>query len=450
MKYLRISNPGVTSYESIIMFGVGSSRGDENKIGQFSSGVKFANLLMLRSGISPIIYLGNLKLHFSFKKIKVDGKDFRQAVCHLSGKDENGVQIKRSIDLSYSLEFGDLDWKSNVYLALREYMTNCLDGSIESTGDYKNADVDIIDESFMRAKRGYTQVYIPLTPEVNNFVNILPEWFLHFNNKFNPTTEVLQKDKPGPAKIYHKGVLIRVMDNCGESCYDYNVKDLQLNESRTSDDWETRSQVAKTLSKPQNKHYLRNVLRQTSKNKTLFEASISHYTWQNYKDSLSQAYKEEFGENSVLCNVNTADHIKKKGFIPTVLDESFASVLRTIDNLQKDSKILSGAEVKGFNISQPTDLVIKVADDIWETFKYLNLTNNKEKPQVYCMWKNVDGESKVWGMYDDNKVYVDRDIAGIHLTQTLVEEISHHCSGENDGSRGLQDYAFLTIAKMIN
>lgn len=442
--YLRIMNPGTCDYRCFTLLGVSGSRGNEDKIGQFGSGAKFGTMALLRAGIKPTVCIGNLKMDFGFIPIVIDDRDFRQVSVKLQGK-LDGKQVNRTEEQSYTLEHGIYDWR-NLYMGLREYVSNAIDGSVENTGSYQSVIIDIVHD--VRVRAGYTQVFIPLTEDVRSFVSILGDWFLHFNKKHTPKSEVMEKDKPGPAKIYYRGVLIRTIGEM--SVFDYNVNHLTLDESRNSDEWSVRYSVAETLSKSHNKRYLKQVLRQTSEKKDLFEASISQYTWSSYREALADAFMEEFGEDAVICNEVTINHVEKKGFIPVLLNNDFMSVLRTVERLKTDTKVLDHAECQGFSVMAPTDSIINTSNKVWETFEYLELTNGKTKPQIKGMFSAMDGGKKTMGMYKDGIVYIDNNLGGVELTQTVIEEFVHHITGAGDLSRDIQDHAFLTIAKMIS
>lgn len=442
--YLRICNQGVCDYKMLTLLGASGSRGNSDKIGQFGSGAILGNLCLLRAGISPIIYSGNLKMEFRANPIMVDGKQFKQVEVYLSGKLPDGSNVRRKEPQSYTLEYGIYDWKQ-LFMGIREWISNAIDGSIENTSNYKDVVIDVVSEP--RARAGYTQVFIPYTEDVKSFVNIIPEWFLHFNKKSSPKSTIIEKDKPGPARIYYKGVLIRTIGE--NSLFDYNVNNLTLDESRNSDEWSCRSSVAEVLCRKENKAYLKRVLRETSKNKELFEASISQYTWSYYKEAIADAYSEEFGNNAVLVSEVTANHVSKKGFIPIMLNDGFASVLRTVERLRTDSKVLDHAECSGFEVFAATDFQLKEVDKVWGVFEYLNLTNGKSKPETKSIFKAMDGEKKLKGMYQNGVVYLDSHISGIELTQTVTEELMHHATNAGDLSRDLQEHCFLMISKLI-
>lgn len=443
-QWLRFCNQGLTDYQALTLLGCSTSRDDDRTIGSFGSGAKNSVCLLLRNDIKPVICIGNLKVEYTTKTVMVNNKPNDQIVAHLSGRMPDGSTVRRTEDQNMTTDFGIKDW-SDLNMACREFCANMLDGAITHTGTHKTAIVDIADSP--RCKAGHTQVFIPLTPEIKGFLKTLGERFLHFSDKYTLDMEILKKDKPGPCIVYHKGVKVKEVGT--NSVFDYNVSELKLDECRNCNSWDIHNSICKTLAKPVNKSYLKTVLRRTAEDSNLLESQISQYIWEYHKEELATAFEEEF-PGMVISSIQTIDHISKKGFEPIRLAAAFDAVLRTIDRLKTDSKILSKAETEGFVVSAPTDVVIKARDMVWDTLTYLDLTCGKEKPEVFCIFKPMSGETKLQGLCDGSKVFVDRDLGGIQLVQTMVEEVSHYCSGETDGSRGFQDYAFLAIAKLIS
>jgi hypothetical protein len=444
MFYLKIANPGVCDWESLLVLGVSGSRGNSEKIGKFGSGNIHFLLTMLRHDIQPIIYVGNLKIELTHKLVEITGKQFRQAVANISGKTPDGRQIKRTQDLSYTLEFGELDFR-DVNRGLIEVCSNALDGSVES-GNTHN-DIIISVEQTPRAKAGYTQVYIPYTDEVRKFYNNIGEYFLHFSDS-GSKVEILPKKEPGPCKVYCKGVFVR---NIGQnSVFDYNCNDLQINESRQSDEWEVRMAIANTLIKhPKN---LAQVIRETATNPELVESTISQYSFCYGKDKVAEAYKLAFGDETILCDANTMGFVANKGYIPAQLSENFAAVLRTVERIKKDSDVLNKAETSGFEVKAPTKEMMNVLDSTWSFFECLGMTNGKLKPKLQGMTKLMNpGGSILFGQYcpTNETVFINDSVGGEQLRNTMVHEVGHHISGAGDNTPAFTDCFVTAVCKLI-
>lgn len=159
-QFILIENIGVAAPESFTILGASNKSGTD-AIGQFGSGTKFGVLTCLRQSIYPIVYCGNLSLKFGTVPITFDGVEHQQLQVVLRGKDSNNKQINRKDNLSLVLRYGEIDWKTDIKLALREFVSNALDAV---GGDASKVRVVVTDDA-PRAKAGYTRVYIPATQE---------------------------------------------------------------------------------------------------------------------------------------------------------------------------------------------------------------------------------------------------------------------------------------------
>ena len=442
--YLRIMNPGTCDYRSFIMLGVSSSRDDGNAIGKFGSGIKMMTGLLLRHGIKPFVCIGNLRVEFDYKPTIIDKKEYRQIYINLSGK-LDGNPVRRSEDLSTTLEHGIYDW-DEIRMGLREAVSNALDACVKNGLSPDNVTIDLVENP--RAKKDHTQVFIPYTEEVAKFVRDIDKWFLHFREGYDESAEVLLKDSPGPTLIYHKGVFIRELHQ--QSIYDYNCNELELDESRNSDVWSCHKGMAQALAN--NQWALQNVLRKCDLDASYAESAISQYIWSRYKDAFEKAYFAEFGENAILCSRTTQEHVQAKGYSTVCLSNELAEVLKTVARLKKDRDILNGIEMDGFQAVDPTEEMLKNAQEVWNFFEYLNMTYGKEKPSIKGMKKKMEGNVTTRGQYDpSNKVvYINDELSGLTQKITMVHEIAHHISGATDLSHEFANLGFTAIAHVLS
>jgi hypothetical protein len=140
-----------------------------------------------------------------------------------------------------------------VALALREFVSNAIDRSIREHGDWRSVRIEIVDETRVRAKRGHTRVFLPLTPEVLDFYNALGKWFLHFSEPESLDKAILLKANRNlgdrkAAVIYRRGVRVREFESLEtESLFDYNLNDLTIDEARKASDWDVRHHCGQAL-----------------------------------------------------------------------------------------------------------------------------------------------------------------------------------------------------------
>src|ERR1019366_1788480 len=133
-----------------------------------------------------------------------------------------GGTSTRTDKLSWTTAYGEKDW-SNIDFALREYVSNALDAMMmqgipaEKAGAHVN--IAIVEDDEVRAKSGFTRVFVPANEAVRNFYAHLEAWFLHFSESDMLGQAILPKygrnittDKGIPlqrAVIFRRGVRVR-------------------------------------------------------------------------------------------------------------------------------------------------------------------------------------------------------------------------------------------------
>jgi len=232
--FLMIRNAGVVDFRSLTLIGASCTRftARPGTIGQFGSGFKLSIALLLRLGIRPVVCAGNLKMEFFSKAEYINGQTFNRVCVKYSGKDIDGTSKTATEDLGFVLEWGVQDW-TKPSMALREFVSNAIDGSIENGGSFSDVEFEVVPQP--RCKAGHTAVYLPFTPEVETMFRTVGTMFLHFGAPDLLKEKLLPKRNPAEDKvlIYKKGVLVAFVP--GKSVFDYNLGDeLTLDESRNA------------------------------------------------------------------------------------------------------------------------------------------------------------------------------------------------------------------------
>ena len=167
--FLKIENPGQAPIEGFTVLGVSlaSTSNNVGVIGTFGSGNKHAVAVLLRNELSPVVFAGTLKMEFSTRPQTVtDGiasKEFGRVVVKFGGTDPvTGASRSSTEDLGFVLNYGEKDW-SEVALALREFVSNSIDRSIRQNGDWSGVKIEVVSDAQVRAKAGFTRVFVPLT-----------------------------------------------------------------------------------------------------------------------------------------------------------------------------------------------------------------------------------------------------------------------------------------------
>jgi len=464
-----IQNPGVCPVEGFTVLGVSSSRGDDNCIGQFGSGNKHAVNLLLRNNLAPIVYCGGVKLDFHVKQDTMDDglakTKYGRVHCRMSGKSADGKSVKRDQDLRFALEYGALDW-DDLAMALREFVSNALDRTVREEEGFKDAleadrlQVTVVDA--MRAKAGYTRVYVELTPDVEKFYLELGKRFLHFSAPDDIDQTILPKSGRNlgaaqTAVIYRCGVFVREVSGSQASLFDYNLNNLSMDECRNVGDWSVREAATKAL-RDSDAPTLEKLFRSLAAGADTWESnfdrtSIQVESWRDTpekcaarKTKWQEGWKRAMG-SAVVCDRGNAEQVSmvhKKGYRAAAIDGSWAEAAESND-IPVANDYLTPAEKRGQDIIEPSPAAREALDTVWGWIELCHMTDLVEKPDVKCFRTIVDAASVLSGYYEDNVVYLsDMHASAVSdaLLQTVLEECAHHITKSNDGSRDLQSWAF--------
>lgn len=481
--YLKIENPGVVPPEAITTLGV--SMADTAKtpgvIGQFGSGSKHSIALLLRNEIAPIVYAGTLKLEFSTRPQVVSDtqatKHFERVMVKYGGTDPvTGSSRSATEDLGFVLDFGKLDW-DDVAMALREFVSNAIDRSIRETGDWSGVSIEVVGDNQVRAKAGYTRVFVPLTPKVLQFHVDLGKWFLHFSEPDSLGKNILPKKNRNlgdrkAAVIYRRGVRVREFESSDtESLFDYNLDDLKIDESRKASDWDVKHHSGKALANADAKTLAILFDRLLNSDRMAWEFGFDLYALQpaygedaeiitRREKAWQLAFASIAGDDAVLTAKGSVGQLERKGYKPVVAPENLISAA-SLYGVQTASKVLSSDEMSGREVGEATPDAQAAVDYVWRLIEKIGLTNGKEKPPVRSFHSILDGGTMLNGYYRDGVVYIHRDLGDAgsvvggqaalsdRLLKVTLEEVAHYATnGATDNSRDFQDYVLEVAVKL--
>lgn len=458
--YLRIRNRGVADHRAFTMIGVSTTRYSQRDgtVGQFGSGSKNAIALLLRNGIRPIITTGNLKLEFFTKPEHINGITFNRVCVKYTGTDVDDSTKNRTEDLGFVLEWGVQDW-TEPSMAVREFVANAIDGSIEAGLDHTDVDFEVVDKP--RAKADHTAVFLPYTQEIEEVYRSLGTMFLHFGAPDLLKQKLLPKRNPGEEKvlIYKQGVLVSYLH--GNSVFDYNLgSELSLDESRNAHEWDVKYAVSHAL-RDAPPDMLATVIKAVLADKETWEAKLdtSYLTTNTYGDgsirerrikAFQTAWKAVVGEKGVVTtgSVSLSSFVKNKGFTPVKVESpTWFTVLESYD-IPSETKILSKEEQEGKITQDATPEMLASVDKVWGVLEGLNLTKGKVKPGCRAFYCIMDGGAQTRGYYlpNDDKIFVHKDlVTSFLLDKVVLEEIVHYVTESEDGSRDIQDFLFRAV-----
>lgn len=510
--YLKIENTGVAAPESFTLLGASTKdQSNSRVIGKFGSGCNHSINLCLRNSLNPIVFCGQLKLDFGTRRERInDGisiKEFDRVFVKFSGKDRYGKSKTNTEELGYTLNYGSTDW-SGVELALREFVSNAIDRAIEegeystnikwsdnkglsyeqrknpskeileelsshmaeyrkTAKEWENVIIEVVNPNQVRAKSDTTRVFIPLNERVLNFKENLGKWFLHFSEPHLLTQTIFPKlarnfDQRKTAVIYRRGVRVREFQSSETpSLFDYNLEQLELDESRNVDDWRVQHFAARALADGPKSALVR-----------LFESFTGGQKyWEHTFDSYGlepksfdadeivkkrqkkwvESFESVMGEKSVLSTGSVSSRVvKQKGYNVIEVPEAFVSAAQKY-GVRTPETVLSQDDLDGRNVIDIDSETQEVVNKVWEILVSLSLTKNKEIPPAYGFEYIMEGGTMVNGFYRDGAIYINRNSFGnsSRTYQIVLEELAHYVTGSTDLSRDFQDYAFLVGAQLI-
>ena len=420
--YLLIENPGEINLDALTILGVSTSRGDEDKIGQFGSGAKMGVLLLMRKGASPTIYSGTTKVEFQSSPAMIDAHIFNKVKCSVGGK---------SRDMGFALEYGAIDWNDS-WMALREFISNAIDSS-----SFDDVRIELREDT--RAKSGVTRVFIPLIPEISAHFNTLKDRFLHFS--YQDKVEVLSKPNLSPCKVYRKGVFVRELTHM--SLYDYNSPSLEVDECRNCDNWKAEYHIFDRMLGKLNATQWRPLLENLEAriNPYTIEVSAPEYYVKVYP-ALLEAYGGLFG-SIPICKPIIYESVKDKS--PFYICDGFIFNALKKGGIKTHEDYLSKAENEGGSLCQPTGIMIDTFERCCSFLENLGL--RFEKPQLSGFSSISNNATIKAGYYADGTVFINMNREG--ACDVMLEELGHHITQASDCSIDMQRFGLeLAVRSM--
>lgn len=465
---LLIQNPGEAPVESFTLLGVSTTRdcGVAGVIGQFGSGSKHAINVLLRAGLQVIVYCGRTRMEFLTREDQVSDGLVTKSVQRVYV--QFGGTSTKKVDLGWVLDFGAVDW-TEIGMALREFISNALDRTVrEEAGQFEGAlregrlAVRKVPSTEVRAKTGYTRVFVTCNEQVEQYLEELPKRFLHFSDRPGDVKRKLlpkasRNLTPGSqtAMIYREGVFVRELrEQKTGSLYDYNFRgsEIEIDESRNSSEYAVRAACAKAMGYAETEELVP-VFRSLTAMEDTFEAALDPYylggpLWETpaeeQKQNWQKAWEAVAGE-SVMCDptAEQATLVRRKGKeAQTVKSTAWTQTAQRF-GIETSAQVLTTLEVKGQESCPVTDAALKAVETVWGWITCLGMSGGKEMPKVACYRDLTNAEADQMGFYKDDTVHIREDIASgdnKYLTKTALEECVHHVTGAGDNSRDIQNF----------
>jgi len=468
MKYIKVTNyVSNVNRLSLEKLGMSTKRDNDQTIGQFGSGIKFAPIAAIRKGMRWAFTGEDSKGNYVLEYIIKDDEGIPSVFYKYQDYEKPS---------SFSADAGVLSWKDEFQI-YREVVSNAID---EDTLNGNGWNIEIVDVDEFVPVSGEFSVYITATDELLEIHKNFDKYFC-VNRKpiYSDSWFKLYEPIDDSFRVYCKGILVftseKSVNNYGgenlPGMFDYDISNLDLNEDRTVDgNFSMNYKILTSLSSVKDREVISTILQYFFENEgdRLYEKeSITDYTYQNIntKNSLWEEVFDSEYLNSVMimehfATINALKTIEAKGFLSLKVDhEGVYSFMRRLGISCVDD--IFGESLKynyHFNIEnypmvvQALDMVISVLPEVIEIKDKVGFyTPFDEEDMVLAMTVDIneDGDKKKIVLINEETVF---KTSIEKMIGTIVHEWDHYSTGISDGDmvgRMFRDVADDKIAKLI-
>ena len=419
-KYIKIKNAEEIGVNAFCLIGACTKRDDNSKIGFFGSGLKYALAVLLRNNISFDVYSGTKKFDFTVETEMFRDKPFN--VIYVNGQ-----------KTSFTTDMGP-EWK--IWQAIREIYCNALDEKMPLLSQVD----DIVPVA------GETAFYI----QTKQIEEIITNWEKYFaigrvaiveNNEYKVYRRYSEK-----VTLYRRG--IRCSDMNKNSLYDYNFRDIRINESRVvAYNWETNELLAKLWSKIATPYMIKQYFKlYTSAHADCRDNSVEH--------SISWSYHGVFNDNwlnavkgFLLIPFESAGFYKTQ--INTrktiILPKSLIMFLKA--QFQDDVESATVDFHSNHIVVKPSEKQTFLLQECMKFFEEVQMTIPYEiQVVIFPDTKNL------MGRIIDDKILLSTNVfdkGKKEIVETIIEEWAHLESGKADETRGFEQYLINQLVNML-
>jgi len=315
--------------------GLSTSRDNDDAIGQFGSGSKYAPIFALRNGWRWISCGQDSRGPYQMEYVSKDVYGVDSIFFDYGNGD-----MKES---SYTTHAGVLTWEQPFQI-FREAFANCLDGGYDS-----DIAISLVDD--IEWEPGFFDVYMTAADELVEIVSNMDRYFsvdrVPVWENFDGTIKVYEPLEFGETRIYSKGVLVGTYDE--SSTFDYEFSKLELNEERTiKNEYDLHTAIQNIFNVSSYeiaRRYVDDMLLER------FEFSGPSYQYYSGCQALKEAFTDKFGEKAIPITqdgISIKPTLDFKGYLGVVVNNS--NIVKTLNN--SDIKSIKDALGDGweFNI----------------------------------------------------------------------------------------------------
>jgi len=395
MKYLKISNAGEIENAALYLL-ASTKRGQSGKIGQFGSGNKYQLCFFARNHYDYKVFAGTREIEIS--TVPTQLRDQTVNVIYIDGK-----------ETSLTDQMGP-SWK--LWQAIREIYCNAIDEGGQR--------IEVVDE--IVPVHGETQFYIGFNASIQDFMDNFHQYFANDEDVIFSCSvgRILRKRGDKRANIYRKG--IKCYDASKDSVFDYDLYDIEINESRTIErDWQLYEGIWKLIQSCTDEEIIFQIFSKLLKDDVLegetgFLCTLRNTFFQ------SEEFKRFLSERRIIpityASFLTVEELANYIVIPQKIYSEFKIQI-------KKDKVFDDVKSKGnvlYRTVIPSPMIEATLNRALEFFKECDL----EIPYDIQVAKFED--RKIYGTTDDN-IIVLSDIGierGIQETiDSIIEEYIH-------------------------
>jgi hypothetical protein len=455
MKYIKVTNiVDDVSRVRLEKLGVSTKRDNDETIGQFGSGIKFAPIAAIRQGIRFIFAGNDSKGLYTMEYVVKDDEGIPSIFYKYDDYEKPS---------SFSADAGILSWETTFQI-YREVVANAMD---EATLSGNAWSINLVTEDEIIAKEGEFSVFLSATPEI---MKIHRNYNAYFSSKREPIYEAggikLYERYDQWLRVYTKGVLVYSSEKDYvegqpkiEGLFDYEINNLKLNEERTvSSTFELNSSIANAIASINDETFTSDIISEMLGNdyQNYYEFnSIPSYTYKyvgNPENTWAKSFSNLY-ENGVLiqasqASINGLATVTSKGFNPIVCNnDCFFEFLTTRE--VKTAFEIAGESLKYTIIEDTEDfpkleLALEIVSHV-----YADAAIIKDNTVIY---KNDTDDNSILGFTSgagvERNIYISDDHASNSsvegIVATLIHEFDHFKSFIGDGD--MEGRSFRSLA----
>lgn len=416
--YIKIENKGEIDINSFLLIGATNKRGNDDMIGYFGSGLKYAIAVLLKFGIPFSVFTGTKEI-----KITTSRKDFRGQkidVIKINGKLTN-----MTTDMGPS-------WKA--WFAVREIYCNAIDEGEHNIG--------ITDKP--AGEKGKTLFFIQFGDELKHMFS---NWDKYFSDK---RKDLVIENKLHGVKmfsgnkedliVYRKG--IQCYYEKKSSLYHYDLSWVDINESRVLESfWDLKFHLPKKIAQMADSGVIKNIF---DNYKDTFEGGLE---W-HYARSFNKEWLDVIDGRTLVVD-EIAGHFQEemasnpKGFL--ILSARMVNALR--DYFGNRVTVIGMSD--SYDSGSKLEMTTKQAEYTNDALDFLKRGGIEIKAPIVIYEfqdEQVFGEAKNGEIRLSHKIF---DMGKRVVVATILEEASHLDSGKGDKTRAFQDYLFNKLINLL-